>query len=123
MQHQLLTYRDSAVSYYRFGHGPKQVCCFHGYGESAQSFAFLEGSIGNEYTFHAIDLPFHGQTVWKQGLDFTVSDLQQIISLLPEAANSKPVLFGFSLGGRIALSLYQSQPQNISKLVLLATSA
>lgn len=123
MQHQLLIYRDSALSYYRFGNGPKQVLCFHGYGENAQSFAFLEEPIGNEYTFHAIDLPFHGQTVWKQGLDFTVNDLQQIISLLPDqlkTANSKPVLLGFSLGGRVALSLYQSQPENISKLVLMA---
>lgn len=121
MQHQLLTYRDSAISYYRFGNGPKQVLCFHGYGENAQTFAFLEASIGNEYSFHAIDLPFHGQTVWKQSLDFTVTDLQQIISLLQlKATNSKPVLLGYSLGGRVALSLYQSQPEDFSKLVLLA---
>lgn len=123
MQHQLLHYRDSIVSYYRFGHGPKPVLCFHGYGENAQSFAFLEESMGNDYCFHAIDLPFHGQTIWKQGLDFTVNDLQQIISLFPDqwkAANSKPVLLGFSLGGRVALSLYQAQPESVRKLVLLA---
>ncbi|TXJ27090.1 MAG: alpha/beta hydrolase [Chitinophagaceae bacterium] len=123
MQQQLLTYRDSTVNYYCFGHGPKQVLCFHGYGEDAQSFAFLEGPMGNEYSFHAIDLPFHGQTIWKQGLDFTVNDLQQVLSPVSgqlKAANSKPVLLGFSLGGRVALSLYQSEPESAGKLVLLA---
>ena len=29
-------------------------------------------------------------------------------------------VLGFSLGGRIALSLYQAQPENVEKLILLA---
>jgi pimeloyl-ACP methyl ester carboxylesterase len=127
MQHQLLTYQDSAISYYRFGNGAVPVFCFHGYGEEASSFAFLEKTLGNQYTFHAIDLPFHGQTTWKQGLSFSVDDLRRIIDLipgweqaLPSPGGPKPILMGFSLGGRVALSLFQLQPESACKLVLLA---
>ena len=35
-------------------------------------------------------------------------------------ANQKLILMGFSLGGRIALSLYQAQPENVEKIILLA---
>jgi pimeloyl-ACP methyl ester carboxylesterase len=38
----------------------------------------------------------------------------------PATANQKLSLLGFSLGGRIALSLYQAQPETVEKLVLLA---
>lgn len=127
MQHQLLHYRDSTISYYRFGNGPVPVFCFHGYGEEAASFAFLENMPAGQYTFHAIDLPFHGQTAWKQGLSFSVADLEKIIALIPAWSQHvsspgapRPILLGFSLGGRVALTLYQQQPQNVSRLVLLA---
>lgn len=120
MHCQLLPYKESVIRYCRFGKGPIPVICFHGYGENAGSFEFLGNSLGSQYTFHAIDLPYHGETVWKQGLDFSLNDLWQILSHLPLDQDSKPVLFGFSLGGRVALSLYESRPATFRKLVLLA---
>jgi pimeloyl-ACP methyl ester carboxylesterase len=120
MHHQLLTYRTSLISYYRFGKGPVPVLCFHGYGENASTFAFLEESLGSKFCFHAIDLPFHGHTKWYEGLDLTVNDLKSMISLLGISTEARPVLMGYSLGGRVALSLYQQSPESYSKLVLLA---
>lgn len=127
MEHLLLTYKNSQVSYYRFGSGPKQVICFHGYGEEARLYSFLEKHAGNQFTFYAIDLPFHGQTKWNDGLNFSHIDLHQIVrTILLEAneqqktRNEKLILMGFSLGGRIALSFYQSQPESVEKIILLA---
>lgn len=127
-----LNHKNSRISYCRFGSGPRIAVCFHGYGEEAGGFAFLEKYAGNQYTFYAIDLPFHGQTLWKNGMDFTHTDLQQIIhemllennkQLLPDYLQNRNFTFtliGFSLGGRIALSLYQAWPETIEKLILLA---
>jgi pimeloyl-ACP methyl ester carboxylesterase len=131
MDKQVVTYKSSHICYYRIGIGPKLGLCFHGYGEDATSFAFLEELAGSQYTFYAIDLPFHGQTSWKEDLNFTHTDLQQIIHDLLLANNinlqvdapkphKKIVLIGFSLGGRVALSLYQAWPQLIERLVLMA---
>lgn len=123
MQHQLLIYQESAISYYRYGQGPTQVICFHGYGESGRSFAFLEETLGSSHTFHAIDLPYHGETAWNQSLKFTIQDLLHIQGLIPGdplSGNKKVLLLGFSLGGRMALSLFEQKPASIQKMVLLA---
>jgi pimeloyl-ACP methyl ester carboxylesterase len=136
MEHRGLSYKNSQISYYRFGTGPYPVVCFHGYGEDGKLYGFLEKYVGDDYTFYAIDLPFHGKTEWKEGWLFTYKDLLQIIheifeqnnfsgragsiSDTAQTPNSKFSVLGFSLGGRIALSLYQANPENIKKIVLLA---
>lgn len=120
MDPQLLNYRNSTIGYYRFGSGPKPVVCFHGYGEEATVFAFLANYAGNQYTFYSIDLPFHGKTVWKEGTDCTTADLCRIVDNIISSSDRKLTLMGFSLGGRIILSLYQLMPEKIEKLILLA---
>jgi len=127
MEHFLLPYKNSQISYCRFGSGPKPAICFHGYGEEASVYSFLEKYAGNEFTFYSINLPFHGKTEWNEGLNFSNEDLSHIIEKILSEGNQKPkiknqklILLGFSLGGRIALSFYQSQPTTIDKLVLLA---
>lgn len=132
MIQRVLSYKNSAINYHCFGSGTEVAICFHGYGEDGTLFAFLEQYAGRDFTFYAIDLPFHGQTVWKEGLLFTHSDIQQIIQHILEqndprraqAANAdtgwRYSVVGFSLGGRIALSLYQANPQDIKKMVLIA---
>jgi pimeloyl-ACP methyl ester carboxylesterase len=130
MKKGFLSYKRSSVGYYRFGHGPRLAICFHGYGEDALMYAFME-KYAADYTFYSMDLPFHGNTVWNEGLNFTHTDLQQIIhDILLEnnialnadttAGITKLSLIGFSLGGRVALSLYQAWPDSIEKIVLLA---
>src|SRR5512138_3675541 len=118
-----VTYRNSSVACYKFGFGEKLVFCFHGYGEDGNSFSFLEKYAGAQYSFIAFDLPFHGNTQWHDE-EFTTADLVNIIRQLVGADvnhhTKKISLLGFSLGGRVALSLYQSMPSEIDKIVLLA---
>jgi len=127
LEPQSVTYKNSQISYYRFGNGELPVICFHGYGEAATTFSFLSKYAGIQYTFYAIDLPFHGKTVWNEGLNFSADDLLQIVQKIlaihrseSQTANPKPYLMGFSLGGRMVLSLYESFPEGFEKLILLA---
>lgn len=113
----------SCIAYSWCGTGPKLLFCFHGYGESADSFAFLEDTLGKDYTIVAVDLPFHGQTDWQESLFFDPADL---LTLLEEIAARLPgrttawTLLGYSMGGRVALHLVQLAPEKVGKLVLLA---
>ena len=111
-------YKNSAIGYYRFGVGPKIAVCFHGFGEDAALFGFLASYAGNHYTFFSIDLPFHGKTEWNDGFNFSTTDLIQIVEKVVGNDPQKLTLLGFSLGGRIALCLYQATPERIEKLVL-----
>jgi pimeloyl-ACP methyl ester carboxylesterase len=122
-----LLYKASQISYIRCGTGSRLAFCFHGYGEEASSFSFLEKYAGDEYTFFAIDLPFHGKTEWNDGLNCIINDIQQIIEAIQRENNQQPAtgnqqlsLIGFSLGGRVALSLYEMRPSETERLVLLA---
>lgn len=99
------------------------LLCLHGYGESETSFHFLEVHLPPQYQLIAIDLPFHGKTAWDETTDFTVQDLLQIIDhILAERGRSgDPItLLGFSMGGRMALSILQAMPHRIDKIILLA---
>ncbi len=124
MQENFLPYKTSLIGYYRFGEGAETLLCFHGYGEKADAFEFLANYAGSQYTIYAIDLPFHGKTEWKEGFLFQESDLEEIVKrvLEPEQVSQglRFSLLGFSLGGRVALSLYQSRPEWVTKMILLA---
>ena len=127
MRQQLLSYMDSQISYLVFGTGPEVALCFHGYGEEGNSFSFLDKLAGSEFTFISIDLPFHGKTNWNNGQYFQKKDLEVIINnilsenKLEKLGMHKPfTLAGFSLGGRIALCLYEIFPKQVKKIILLA---
>jgi pimeloyl-ACP methyl ester carboxylesterase len=137
-------YGSSRIKYSRWGTGNKLLLCFHGYGESADAFAFLEDALGREFTILAIDLPFHGGTEWKEGPLFRLKDLLAILDGIvrdtggpngdgvegdaaetgaaeggASGAGRKWTLLGYSMGGRVALSLLEKVPEKIGKLVLV----
>ncbi len=124
MQSAILLYKQSSVHYRYGGKGQQLLLCLHGYGETANSFDFLETHLAEQYTIIAIDLPFHGATQWKEGLDFSVQDLTSIVGAVltgrGRPSNAGFTLMGFSMGGRAALSLLQAIPQQVQRLVLLA---
>ena len=127
MQKGQLYYRQSEISYRLSGSGSRLAVCFHGYGEVAGSFDFLSQYLGNEYRFLSIDLPFHGKTVWLEGLILLPEELEAILQLLFERysidyrkPDFKITLVGYSLGGRVCLSVYQLFPAMVERLVLLA---
>src|ERR1700722_10572712 len=123
MESFFTTYKSSQIHYYKAGAGGKLLFCFPGYGESAESFSFLKKSIAGEFTLLAIDFPFHGKTIWNEGLVFSPEDLVTILEKIIQATsflNSKIYLLGFSMGGRVALHLLQSIPNKIEKITLLA---
>jgi pimeloyl-ACP methyl ester carboxylesterase len=108
------------------GAGPKLVFCFHGYSEDGTSFSFFEKYAGSQYTFFAMDLPFHGDTQWNDGLNFDTNDLLLIIEKILHENNKQPgitiqfALMGYSLGARVALSIYEKIPSQVEKIILLA---
>jgi len=127
MQSASISYLSSSIHYVTAGKGDKIVFCFHGYGEQGSHFGFLSEAAGEEFTFIAIDLPFHGKTIWNEELTFTIKNLQEILEIIQrqpffqqQSYQSVQILLGFSLGGRVALRLYESGPGSFQKIVLLA---
>lgn len=122
-----IAFRHSTLAYHRWGQGSRLAICLHGYGESGAHYAFLskEPALAH-YSIFAIDLPWHGHTVWNEGLEFSGTELREILTQiiqkegLTHAAQQGIDLIGFSLGGRLALSMLTQLTIPVRKLILLA---
>lgn len=104
-----------------WGTGPKLLLAFHGYSNSAGLFAPLAQSLDAEFTTVSIDLPGHGQTKWPAGKLLTPRMVAQLATdLCGEKGVERCALTAFSMGGRVALRLFEEVPQKISQMVLAA---
>ncbi len=119
MASQFINFRHSAIHYRTFGNGPILTICFHGFAEDATSFEKLAESM-QEHRLVAIDLPFHGKTAWNEGLHLTIPDLIEIIRLCPEIGDEPFGIMGYSMGGKVALSVLEALNGKITHLFLIA---
>ncbi len=111
---------SSKFHYKRFGNGANWVFCFHGYGEDGERFGILEPFLSEKYTVIAIDIPFHGKTEWNGELLFKADELIELLNKIIGSEISIFTLMGYSMGGRIAMKLFEIIPHRISKMVLVA---
>lgn len=121
MQAHHLGWQGQELHYLKGGSGARNLICLHGYGESAAHFAFLETYLGQEFTLYAIDLPWHGSTRWSNCLTFPVDALIDLLQrMIPGFKTASNTLLGYSMGGRVALTLLEQMPDAWERAVLLA---
>jgi len=124
MPGNFITFRSSRLHYSCWGTGDRILFAFHGYGEAATSFAFLAEAVGRDLTIVALDMPFHGETDWKEPeLFFNPHDLMALLAAIASGFPGKELgwwLLGYSMGGRVALQLLELAPERVERLVLLA---
>lgn len=112
------------LAYRTYGHGPLPVLAFHGFGRTGADFAVLEPELGERCTLYAFDLHFHGQSPgYPERADepFTPKELAIYFTAFADQLNApKVLLLGYSLGGRITLSLLEQVPERIERVFLAA---
>ena len=113
-----LTYKNSRIHYRISGTGSHLAICFHGFGTYSNTFDWIAQHVP-DHTFIAVDLPFHGLTQWNEK-EITVDELIHILDLCPEVNHRHFALVGYSMGGRISLSILQKIPHRITRLLLMA---
>ena len=118
-----LWYKQAVIHYIRFGYGKRVLVYLHGYGEDGFSAMPIQDSITASFTCIAIDLPFHGKTIWNMDTPFLPNDLFTLLQAIfkQEGLATTPFsLAGYSMGGRLALALYQYNAAYIDRLFLIA---
>lgn len=104
----------------QWGGGDTLLIAFHGFGDQSLLFERLDPVVSENKWMMAIDLPFHGKTEWNKP-ECSREDIQQIVQmLLDKSQKSTCTLLGFSLGGRIVLSLWPNMRGKVESLILLA---
>ncbi len=115
-----VAYKSSMINYYCFGRGTELLIALHGYGEDGSSFKILEQELSNTFIIIAIDFPYHGKTIWNEGLLFTATDLLNILQSITPLALQPFHLLGYSMGGRVSLFMLQQFPEQIKSVTLIA---
>ncbi len=112
------------LAYRSYGRGPVQVLAFHGFGRTGEDFALFEPLLAERCTLHAFDLHFHGESATpgeRAHAPFTPLELAAYFNAFADHISAdKVALLGYSLGGRIALSLLTTMPGRVARVVLVA---
>ena len=109
------------LHYLKAGTGRRLLLAFHGYGNHAGIFQPMTPYLQNEFTILSFDLPHHGKSTWSDAL-LTKKDLVQAVEAMKKEYNVEKVsLLGYSLGGRVCMSILEAMPASIAGVTLLAT--
>lgn len=121
---RLFNWGGTRLAFDRMGEGPTTLILLHGYGEDKSSFHPLMQALSAQFTCLAPDLPFHGETVWNESDPCTPKRFSELIQawLHAEQVSTQPLaILGYSMGGRIALSLLQEGQLSFTQAWLLAS--
>ncbi len=107
-----------AVSALRFGRDQPRITLLHGAGLNAHTWDTTLLALGLPAV--AIDLAGHGDSTWRDDLDYTPHTLADDVVRGMRAWSSHPqVLVGHSLGGLTAAAVTAMAPELVSALVLI----
>ena len=97
------------------GAGPR-VVLVHGFTQTKASMAPLANELADAFEVIAVDLPYHGDS------PHTAVSLDDAADQLA-ATTGKASYLGYSLGGRLCLTLALAHPELVERLVLVGATA
>lgn len=117
-----LTFQEHIVHYHRFGHGPRIILAFHGFGQEGRHFQPLAEALADEYTMYSFDLFYHGKSYWNSKDEAMTKKFwcDFIKFFLNTHHISTFSVCGFSLGGKFALATLEAFPEKTESIMLLA---
>lgn len=115
-------YKGAKIHYLEYEGGTENMLCFHGYGQEASYYRPLAKRLRESYTIYSFDLFYHGKSEWPDCEEALTTDFlaEMILHFLDAHSIKKINLCGYSLGGKIVLSLSEKLPQLIEKILLIA---
>lgn len=109
------------LSYSKHGNGEKHLFLFHGFGQDSTVFAPHLEALGTHFTCYMVDLFYHGQSDWPVEKVTHKMIRDTVDPILVEENIRNFSMLGFSLGGRICISLLSIYGERCDQLFLLAT--
>src|ERR1700748_25541 len=112
---------NEKLHYLRSGSGSRLLIAFPGYGNNADTFLPFTQYLQRDYTILSFDMPHHGRSEWTNNVPLTRQALVTLVDTLKkEFGIDKVSLLGYSMGGRVCLTIIEMMPQSIDKVLLIA---
>ena len=120
--HDRILFEHGSLGYIQAGEGPNVILAFPGYGRSAKDFEVLVEHLPVDHSLLAIDYFGEGDSVLDDPETImSVKEFDDLIRNIPAVKESRSIiLLGYSLGGRVVMTLFNHSQQNISRIILLA---
>lgn len=99
----------------QFGNGPRTVLV-HGFTQTRETWRHIINALDQQFEIVAVDAPNHGESC---DISLNLESGAKAIGEVGGTAN----YVGYSLGGRFCLTLALAEPQKVSRLVLVSTTA
>jgi len=114
-------YNHSKLHYYTFGTGAHPLVAIHGFGQNGLMFSPVKNSLGKRFTIFSFDFAYHGKTEWNEKHALTKSEFIRLLEEFMRQHHFKKIsLLGFSMGGRVALSLIPDFAEKLEDVILIA---
>jgi 2-succinyl-6-hydroxy-2,4-cyclohexadiene-1-carboxylate synthase len=103
----------------------KTILMLHGFTGSLDDWREIHGSLNPDFNYIGIDLVGHGKSDSPVIVDKYCPQAlsKQISDILVNLSIEQVIIFGYSMGGRVALSFAINHPNKIGGLILESTTA
>ena len=96
------------------------VVLLHGGNQSSHSWDLVSLHLADRYHVYALDQRGHGDTEWSRELDYSMDAMVSDVRAFVAAAGiERPIVFGHSMGGRVALSTALAAPDLARAMVIV----
>ena len=96
------------------------VLLLHGGNQSAHSWDLVSLHLADRYRVIAPDQRGHGDSEWSRDCDYSVGALaRDAAALIRDRVLERPIVFGHSMGGMVALLLAKLHPELLRALVIV----
>lgn len=99
--------------------GGTSLVLLHGWGMHSGVWQGLVPLLESQFDLRLIDLPGLGRSADCLPQNYS---MQAVCTLISEVIPDQSILFGWSLGGLVAMSLAQGFPEKVSKVITLASN-
>ncbi|MDQ8185369.1 alpha/beta fold hydrolase [Pelagicoccus sp. SDUM812002] len=105
--------------YREFGEAGKPVVVIlHGLLGSSRNWQAAGQALAERHHVYCLDLRNHGESPWEEPHSYEVM-MEDVMTWMDETLDSRPILVGHSMGGKLAMKLACEYPKAIRKLVVV----
>lgn len=98
----------------------KNILILHGAIGSREQFELLKNQLSTQYDVHTLNFSGHGGESFKS--EFNIAQFADDVLSYLDSNNIETIhVFGYSMGGFVALYLAKNEPARISKIITLGT--
>lgn len=121
MESKFYTINNCRLHFQEAGFGSRLLVAFHGYGNTSNLFEPFIPFLEKNYKIISVDLPHHHLSEWDDSI-LTLQDLTLFIEYLITTYHVEKVdLLGYSIGGRVCLSLIPYNKDIINHCIIIAS--